>query len=195
MMKARILGLMIVFFLPLVIHAENLLPYIPQIEQNIILTQTVNEISSFSIQPTEEEFPLWAKDLRRAEIITFGSFPFTLFFSMIAVDTYQWGTHDWDNRYAPWPIRGAGAVEMSMDQRVLTLGIALGVSVLIATADHIIIRMKRSNEAKKAAALPSGEPIIIRRPIDDFPEDDENEESSDEVPSGEVSSDKGISEE
>lgn len=180
-MKLRLLGLTILFFLPLAVHAQNLLPYIPQIEQKIIVTQTVNEISSFSIQPTAEEFPLWAKDLRRAEIITFGSFPFTLLFSTIAMDTYLWGMNNWDARYAPFPIRGAGAVEMSVDNRLITLGIALGASVLVAVADHIIIRVKRSNEAKKTAALPSGVPIIIRTPIDDEPQtspEDGTEESN-----------------
>ncbi len=184
-MKYRFLGSIILFFLPLVLYAQDRFPYIQQIEQierPVIVTQTVNEISSFSIQPTTEEFPLWAKDLRRAEIITFGSLPFTLFFSTIAMDTYLWGTHNWDTRYAPWPIRGAGAVEMSMDQRILTLSIALGTSVLIAVADHIIIRVKRSNEAKKAAALPSGDPIIIRIPLDDPPDD----------PQGNLPDDSGI---
>ncbi len=157
-------------FLPCMLHAQELLPHIQQIERPLIVTRTVNEISSFSLQPTEEEFPLWAKDVRRAEIITFGSLPFTLFFSTIAMDTYLWGTHNWDTRYAPWPIRGAGAVEMSVDNRLITLGIALGASILIAVADHIIIRVKRSNEAKKAAALPPGDPIITRRPLDDPPE-------------------------
>jgi hypothetical protein len=167
MKKLIILGLMIFIFLPLAIHAQNLLPYIPQIEQKVIVTQTVNEISSFSLQPTEEEFPLWAKDLRRAEIVTFGSFPFTLLFSTIAMDTYLYGTNNWDNRYAPWPLRPAGAIEMSLDNRLITIFGALGISVLVAVADHIIVRVKRSNEAKKAAALPVGDPIIIRTPIDD----------------------------
>jgi hypothetical protein len=186
-MKGWMFGLIVLCFLPLTVHAQSrelnipMLPYIPQIKQPklfehpLIVTQTVNEISSFSIQPTEEEFPLWAKDLRRAEIITFGSLPFTLFFSAIAMDTYLWANHNWDTRYAPWPIRSAGAIEMSMDQRFLTLGIALGASILISVADHIIIRVKRSNEAKKAAALPSGDPIITRRPI--YEEDDESRES------------------
>jgi hypothetical protein len=52
------------------------------------------------------------------------------------------------------------------------VGIALGASVLVATADHIIIRVKRAHEAKKAAALPAGEPIIIRTPINDEIADD-----------------------
>jgi hypothetical protein len=177
MKKFWILGLMIFFFLPLAIYAQNLMPYIPQIEQKVIVTQTVNEISSYSIQPTDEEFPLWAKDLRRAEIITFGSFPFTLLFTTIAVDTYFWGSHEWDTQYAPFPIRAAGAIEMSVENRIITIGVALGVSVLIAVADHLIIRSKRSAEAKKNEVLPSGEPIIIRKPIDDAP-DNSGEESS-----------------
>jgi hypothetical protein len=176
-MKIWILGIIILFF-PLVIHSQELMPYIPQIDQiqhPVVVTKTVNELSSYLLQPSAEEFPLWAKDLRRAEIITFGSLPFTMFFSLLTADTIFWASHDWDTSYAPWPIRSAGAVEMSVDDRLITLGVALGVSLLIATADHIIVRVKRSNEAKKAAALPVGEPIIIRRPLDDFPEKEENQ--------------------
>ncbi len=168
-MKFRVPGLLL-FFLPLALHAQTLIPQIQQVQYPVNISQTVNELSSSSIQPTREEFPLWVQDLRRGEIIAFGSLPFTILFSTIAVDTYRWGTHGWDNRYAPWPIRSAGAVEMSVDQRLMTLGIAAGASILIAVTDHIIIRIKRSNEAKKAAALPPGDPIIIRRPID-TPED------------------------
>jgi hypothetical protein len=173
MMKARMLGLLLLI-LPFAIQAQNLLPYIPQVEQNIIVTQTVNEISSHSIQPTEEEFPLWAKDLQRAEIITFGSFPFTMLFSSIAMDLYVWGTNNWVQGYSPI----FNPMEMTIEQRFMTIGIALGASILIAVADNIIVQVKRSNEAKKAAALPPGEPIIIRRPIDDQ-EEDEGGESSD----------------
>lgn len=167
-MKSFILGLVVLCFLPLTIYA-----------QNVPVTKTVNELSSFSIQPTEDEFPLWAKDLRRAEIITFGSLPFTMFFSTIAMDTYLWGTNNWDLNYAPWPVRPSGAIEMSMDHRFLTLGIALGASILVAAADNIIIQVKRSNEAKKAASLPAGDPIIIRTPIKDQWEEDVSENSFD----------------
>ncbi len=182
-MKEKFLGLLLLVF-PFVIHAQNLFPPMQQIYQTDVsnqaetsemVTRTVSEISAFSLQPTEEEFPLWAKDLRRAEIITFGSFPFTLLFATVGMDMYLWATNDWDPRYAPI-VRPAGAVEMSVDQRLMTLGIALGASIVVATVDHIIIRVKRSNAAKRAAALPVGDPIIIRRPLDDLPAEDSQEE-------------------
>ncbi|MFP3041649.1 hypothetical protein LQZ19_07470 [Treponema primitia] len=115
------------------------------------------------------EFPLWARDLRRAEIIAFGSFPFMMFLSNFTVDTYRASNHEWDNRYMPWPLKGAGAVEMSTDEHVLTLGVAIAGSLVLALADHLIFRYKRANAERRDRLLPEGEPIILRKPwpIDD----------------------------
>jgi hypothetical protein len=97
-----------------------------------------------------EEFPLWAHDLRRAEIIAFGSLPFALFFVKAAIDSYRYADNDWDRRYAPWPLKSAGAIEMDEDQRVAALVAAGFGSVLLAFVDHIILSMRR-NSAEKAA--------------------------------------------
>ena len=68
-------------------------------------------------------FPQWAKDLRRGEIITFGAFPFTYFFTSLVYDTYRCANNGWDTRYAPWPVKSAGAVELSQSEHFATLGV------------------------------------------------------------------------
>jgi hypothetical protein len=37
-----------------------------------------------------EDMPQWAKDLRRGEIVAFGSIPFTMFIATFAMDMYRW---------------------------------------------------------------------------------------------------------
>ena len=110
-------------------------------------------------------FPLWARDLRRAEIIAFGSFPFAYFFANFGFDTYRWANNGWDTRYAPWPINFTGNIEQTQDEKLFTLGIAAGGAILIAVVDHFIMRYKRNLAEKEAAKIPEANPIIIRTPL------------------------------
>ena len=116
-------------------------------------------------------FPHWAKDLRPGEIVAFGSFPFAYFFTHIIHDTYRTATHNWDRRYAPWPLKAAGAVELTQKEQFVTLGIAAGGAVLIAVADHLIVRYKRNKQQREIRNLPEGTPIIIRRPMEEKTEE------------------------
>ncbi|MDR0689428.1 MAG: hypothetical protein LBG08_04050 [Spirochaetaceae bacterium] len=117
-----------------------------------------------SLEFDTSAFPQWAKDLRRAEIVAFGSFPFTLFVATFATDTVRFANNNWDTRYAPWPIRSAGGIEMSTNQRLMTIGAAAAGSILISLADHFIVRYKRNKVERERLNLPGGSPIIIRRP-------------------------------
>jgi hypothetical protein len=110
-------------------------------------------------------FPLWAKDLRRAEIIAFGSFPFTIFLATFAMDTTRYFNHNQDMRYAPWPLRSAGGIEMNTNERLISIGVAAAGSVLISLTDYFIIQYKRNKIKKQNLNLPDGSPIIIRRPL------------------------------
>ena len=110
-------------------------------------------------------FPQWTKDLRRAEIIAFGSLPFTLLFSKTVMDTYRSSVNGWDRRYAPWPLTAAGAVGLTQEEYFMTLGFAVGGSIIIALVDHIIIRNRRNRQEQELQSIPGTAPIIIRTPI------------------------------
>jgi hypothetical protein len=118
-----------------------------------------------AVQFDTSEFPQWAKDLRRGEIVAFGSFPFAFFFATMSVDLYRSATHGWDRRYAPWPAKPAGSIDMTKDEQILTLGLAAGGAVIIALTDYAIVRYKRSKAEQRSRELPAGTPIIIRRPL------------------------------
>ena len=111
-------------------------------------------------------YPQWVRDLRRAEIVAFGSFPFTFFLTSTIVDTVRCATNNWDMRYAPWPFKSAGAIDMTWNQQVLTISVAVTSSVVIALVDHIIVRVKRNKQQREILSQPPGTPIITRRPID-----------------------------
>jgi hypothetical protein len=130
---------------------------------------STSDATMSSVEFDTSGFPQWAKDLRRAEIVAFGSLPFTLFVATFATDTFRFANNSWDTRYAPWPIRSAGGIEMNTNQRLLTIGAAAAGSILISLADHFIVRYKRNKAEKARLNLPDGSPIIIRRP---WPETD-----------------------
>jgi len=125
-------------------------------------------------------FPQWAKDLRRGSIIAFGSFPFTYMVSNFSVDMYRLATHNWDRRYAPWPFDSAGAFAKTRDERLLTIGIAAGSSILLALVDYGIERHKRKVKQRAIINYPEGVPIIIRSSL--HPEESEAEEPEDGTP-------------
>jgi hypothetical protein len=120
-----------------------------------------------AVQFDTSEFPQWAKDLRRGEIVAFGSFPFTFFFATMSVDLYRSASHGWDRRYAPWPVKSAGSIDMTKDEQILTLGLAAGGAVLVALTDYAIVRYKRNRAEQRSRELPAGTPIIIRRPLNE----------------------------
>ena len=116
-------------------------------------------------------FPQWARDLRRIEIIAFGSFPFAYFFSSFFYDTYRCASNGWDQRYAPWPFESAGSIGKSHDDRINVLLIAAGTAVVISLVDYTIVRIKRSRYEREIRNLPAGTPIIIRKPLDEEAEE------------------------
>jgi hypothetical protein len=120
--------------------------------------------SARTAEPQAPVFPQWVRDLRRAEIIAFGAFPFAMFFAIAGVDTYRAATHDWDSRYYPWPAKGPGAIEMNRDEHILTLEIAIAGSLVIALADHLILQVKRARAQKQRLDLPEGDLLILRKP-------------------------------
>jgi hypothetical protein len=114
-----------------------------------------------SLEFDTSEFPLWAKDLRRTEIVTFGSFPFTMFFATFAMDTWRCYSHDWDPLYAPWPAKPPGAINMTQDELTMTIAVAAAMSVVIAITDFSIVQIKRHRERQQIKKLPAGSPIKI----------------------------------
>ncbi|MDR3172876.1 MAG: hypothetical protein LBU19_01380 [Treponema sp.] len=131
---------------------------------------------------SSSEFPLWARDLRRGEIVAFGSFPFTLFLSTFAVDSVRYFQHSRDSKYRPWPFKGPGAVEMSTDERKKTLLIAAAASVAIAVIDFTIVQVKRNKERGRIERQNGGETVEINRSPIPEEEPETGEEPPEESP-------------
>jgi surface polysaccharide O-acyltransferase-like enzyme len=92
--------------------------------------------------------PQWAKDLRRYEIIAFGTFPFTMLFTTIGYDMYL------RNNSLQTPSNYYGNVIM----------ISAGASLTLALVDIIIVKVKRSRERRRMESVESGTYEIEREP-------------------------------
>jgi hypothetical protein len=125
--------------------------------------------------------PQWVKDFRRYDIVAFGSFPFAFFFTNFFYDLYRWNSANGmdfsaeGRRYAPWPFRSAGGIEMSSREIQRVILIAAGISLAIALIDYIIVRVKRDRELRRLESISSGGVSVDRR----------TEEETDETDTGE----------
>jgi hypothetical protein len=115
--------------------------------------------------------PQWVKDLRRWEIVAFGSIPFTMLTATFAMDMYRWNDAngmDFSNegrRYAPWPLKSTGPVLMKSEEQETVFIIAGSLSIAIALTDQIIVQIKRYKAKRRADAIPVGSTIITRKPM------------------------------
>ena len=110
-----------------------------------VLNAQTNDMDLSSTEFDMSGAPQWARDLRRAEIITFGAFPIMYLFASTILDI--------------------SVENFGQDHRFRSIGIAAGGAVLISLIDYSIVLMKRKREAREILNLPPGTPIIIRKPL------------------------------
>jgi hypothetical protein len=114
-----------------------------------------------------------------------------MFTATFGMDMYRWSkANNMDfseagRRYAPWPLKSAGAIAMEPREIETTLLIAAGLCVTVAFTDLIITLIKRSNARKRAEALPHNATTINRKPLyeEEPPEAyDDTAEGSETIP-------------
>lgn len=139
--------------------------------------QNNTEASSTTLDTTG--FPQWVRDLRRWDIIAFGAFPFAMFTVTFFHDLYRWNNangmafNDEGFRYAPWPLKSAGFVEMTKEEYERTIWMAVSLSATIAIVDFVIVKIKHNRERRRIESIPSGSVNINKRPYPIQEEEDE----------------------
>ncbi len=86
----------------------------------------------------DTEFPGWALELRRAEVLFFGSLPFTLLMSNVGFDLFTYVDNGFNAEYLPLFSPGSGGAPIASEERVYRIAAALTGSLLIALIDKII---------------------------------------------------------
>ena len=123
------------------------LDFLNPVQQNEQLDDPFNDLSDNQSGSIFDNSPQWVLDLRRGEIVFFGTLPFTVFFTNTIMGLFRMGQHGWDQRYAPWPFQSAGAVALNNNEIMWRFTVAGSASLLIAIADHLIVRNKRKTAA------------------------------------------------
>jgi hypothetical protein len=95
-----------------------------------------------------EEFPGWALDLRRAEVIFFGSLPFSLFFTFEAYDLGRFVVTGFDPLFMPWPLRAGSEIGAGYTpaEKGWLIASAITVSLGVSVADYLLGRRPRARE-------------------------------------------------
>jgi hypothetical protein len=109
------------------------------------------------------EWPQFAKDLRRFDVVAFGLFPFAYLVTSIGYDLMRSAQHGWDAAYYPWPVKGSAAWE-TKDYGNVIFGSAV-LSLSVAAIDLVIILIKRHAAAKKEDARSRPETDIRHSPL------------------------------
>lgn len=144
----------------------------------IILLSIISSVSFAENEPkpyTEDEFPQYAKDIRRFEIITFGSLPFVVFDSVLVYSGIKWSSNNFEGSFPnPFSVKSG----LSKEEMTGVLLTSLGISLCIALTDFIINKVKDNknqiNEKKEILILPEElNPPIIN-------DDNKNNSSSEE---------------
>jgi hypothetical protein len=112
------------------------------------------------IEPyTRDEFPAWAHDLRRTEIITLGSLPFVTLTVTMGYSFYNYAFAGGD---AP-NVFDRDADAFSEDDQKMIIGISIVVSALLGIIDLALTANRRA----KAARTYSGGVTVIAEPLAD----------------------------
>jgi len=98
----------------------------------------------------KNEFPLWQREVRRFEILSFGALPFVTLLSFWGYDMIRAAQHPKDERYYPWPLKQADkAVPLTEKEQLNVFLTAAGISITIAAIDITYRAIKRSAERKR----------------------------------------------
>ncbi len=116
--------------------------------------------------PYEEgEFHPILSDIRRAEIIAFGTYPFVVLFSLGIYEVLRYFINGMEEAYLPWPFKNSSTAIAVTDEEYMMLFLAsAGISVGIATVDFVLRKILKSVRERRAAEAAAREvhPIQVR---------------------------------
>lgn len=112
------------------------------------------------------EFPDWANQIRRTEIITLGSLPFTTLFVNTLFGLFRYVNSDLNPEYFPNPLaKSSSAANLSEKDQKNIFFTAVSVSVVVGLIDLVITLIKntKKNEVDNRSALPDS--VIIQKKV------------------------------
>lgn len=99
----------------------------------------------------QKSMPQWVKDMRRGEIITLGSWPFTTLMVSFTYSMAMFASHNWNGAYFRNPFTSSGE-GYSLDEIKGIVITSAAISVGIGVTDLIVNIVKREKAKKKRNA-------------------------------------------
>lgn len=128
-----------------------------------------------------KELPSWVKDLRRAEIVTLGSLPFTTLGATLAYSLYRYGANDFKPAYIPNPFPlSSTEAKLSTDEQIGIIVTAAGISLAVGITDFIVMQVKQSRKKKALEKIREEQGTVIRiregasQDADNIPNENQN---------------------
>lgn len=105
---------------------------------------------TIQIEPYREgEFPDWLLDVRRAEIVTLGSLPFTTLTATIVYSIFRYADNGFNKDYFPNPLaKSSASANLSKEEQIGIITVSAGLSIAAGLADFIISAIKRDRNQK-----------------------------------------------
>jgi hypothetical protein len=115
----------------------------------------------------KDEFPQWADNLRRTEIISFGSLPFVTLGTTLFYSLYRYYYHGFSSSYIPNPFaKSSDSANLDTGEQMMIIRNAAIISVGLGLTDLAINLIRQKNREKKEHMAIINNPIIIE-PLDD----------------------------
>jgi hypothetical protein len=86
----------------------------------------------------EEEFPKWARDLRRGEVIFFGTIPFTFFVSSFSYNFYIYASNNYNSNYAPALFGNTTPPVLTNTEKLQIIYVSVSLSSILAIVDYFL---------------------------------------------------------
>ena len=98
---------------------------------------------------SNDEFPEICLNIRRAEILTLGSIPFTTLLSTIGYSFYRYYDHDFESGYFPNPLaKSSDAANLNDSEQKMIIATASGISLGIGLTDLIFNYYSKKQKQK-----------------------------------------------
>lgn len=116
------------------------------------------EDSTEAEETKSTEIPQWALYMRRTEIVTFGSLPFTTLGVTLGFGAYKYFSGATSSFPNPFDKSSSG---YTGDDMWMILGISVSISAAIGIADLIVSIIRHNNETKRLERLDTASVITI----------------------------------
>ena len=172
------------------------IPFVPVVQVHCESAASAKDSDNVTPEPyTDDEFPQWSKDLRRAEIVSLGAIPFAAISVTMAYGGYQYASGK-SNSF-PNPLSRDNSY--TKEEIFKLVGVSAGVGLSVGLVDFVINYTRRKKAEKERlleeakqnenirAITPEEAGDLLRKNSKNIEEDSKSEDTTEQPASDEDS--------